>query len=87
MFSYVYGNTQLFESFSSALKAVGIKESVREAAKAVFRGFVVKLCRTRVKVFMESMREKDLEKQNKVCDADTNLRDKLKGFALSSKRQ
>ena len=87
VFSYVYGNTQLFESFSSALKAVGIKESVREAAKAVFRGFVVKLCRTRVKVFMESMREKDLEKQNKVCDADTNLRDKLKGFALSSKRQ
>ena len=35
---------------------------------------------------MEGMKETNLKKEKKNCDVDFSLRDKLKGYVLTSKR-
>ena len=54
--------------------------------KDVCKKVLVKICRTRVKLFMQNMGEKDMERK-KECDVDSSLRDKLKGHVLASKRE
>ena len=72
---------------SNCDKAVGVTtESV--AVRTVYEQLLLtKICRTRVKVFLQAMKERDLQKQKKVADVDVSLRDKLKGFVIRSKRQ
>ena len=71
---------------SNCDKAVGVTtESV--AVRTVYEQLLTKICRTRVKVFLQAMKESDLQKQKKVADVDVSLRDKLKGFVVRSKRQ
>ena len=71
---------------SNCDKAVGVTtESV--AVRTVYEQLLTKICRTRVKVFLQAMKERDLQKQKKVADVDVSLRDKLKGFVVRSKRQ
>ena len=57
------------------------------AVRTVYEQLLTKICRTRVKVFLQAMKERDLQKQKKVADVDVSLRDKLKGFVVRSKRQ
>ena len=67
-------------------KAVGVTtESV--AVRTVYEQLLTKICRTRAKVFLQAMKERDLQKQKKVADVDVSLRDKLNGFVVRSKRQ
>ena len=71
---------------SNCDKTVGVTtESV--AVRTVYEQLLTKICRTRVKVFLQAMKERDLQKQKKVADVDVSLRDKLKGFVVRSKRQ
>ena len=50
--------------------------------KDVCKKVLVKICRTRVKLFMQNM-----ERKKKKCDVDSSLHDKLKGHVLASKRE
>lgn len=86
IFSSVNGNTDIFSVFRSALKAVGVTTE-SAAVRTVYEQLLTKICRTRVKVFLQAMKERDLQKQKKVADVDVSLRDKLKGFVVRSKRQ
>ena len=71
---------------SNCDKPVGVTiESV--AVRTVYEQLLTKICRTRVKVFLQAMKERDLQKQKKVVDVDVSLRDKLKGFVVRSKTQ
>lgn len=71
---------------SNCDKAVGVTtESV--AVRTVYEQLLTKICRTKVKVFLQAMKERDLQKQKKVVVVDVSLRDKLKGFVVRSKRQ
>ena len=71
---------------SNCDKAVGVTtESV--AVRTVYEQLLTKICRARVKVFLQAMKERDLQKQKKVADVDVSLRDKLKGFVVRNKRQ
>ena len=72
--------------FKSALKAVGVTTE-SAAVRTVYEQLLTKICRTRVKVFLQAMKERDLQKQKKVADVDVSLRDKLKGFVVRRKRQ
>ena len=68
------------------IKAVGVtNESV--AVRTVYEQLLTKICRTRGKVFLQAMKERDLQKQKKVADVDVRLRDKLKEFVVRSKKQ
>ena len=65
---------------SNCDKAVGVTtESV--AVRTVYEQLLTKICS------MQAMKDRDLQKQKKVADADVSLRDKLKGFVVRSKRQ
>lgn len=86
VFTSVYGNSDIFAQFKSALAAVGINNE-SSAVKNVYEQLLTKVCRTRVKVFLQAMKERDLLKKNKVADIDVSLRDKLKGFVVRSKRK
>ena len=86
VFSNVYGNDELFTSFVNSLKSVGVVNTEEGIVKSVYRELLTKLCRTRVKSFLQNIKEKDLEVNKKVCDVDTSLRDKLKGYVMNSKR-
>ena len=86
VFSSVYGNSDIFAQFKSALAAVGIN-SKSSAIKNVYEQLLTKVCTTRVKVFLQAMKERNLLKKNKVADIDISLRDKLKGFVVRSKRK
>ena len=86
VFDSVYGSEELFDSFVSSLKSIGVSGYDQAIVRAVYRELLKKLCRTRVKSFMQGLREQDLETDKKVCDADSSLRDKLKGYAMTSKR-
>ena len=57
VFSSVYGNSDIFGQFNSALAAVGINNK-SSAIKNVYE--LTKVCRTRAKVFLQAMKEKDL---------------------------
>ncbi|XP_044169420.1 uncharacterized protein LOC122953555, partial [Acropora millepora] len=85
IFSSVNENTDI-SLFKSALKAVGVTTE-SDAVRSVYEQLLRKICRTRVKVFLQAMKERDLQKQKKVADVDVSLRDKLKGFVVRSKRQ
>ena len=87
VFNSVNGNEELFEIFVSTLKKIGVDTYEEDTMKDVCKKLLVKICRTRVKVFMQSMGEKDMEKRKKVCDVDSSLRDKLKGYVLAAKRE
>ena len=63
VFNSVYGNEELFEIFVSTLKKIGVDTYEEDTMKDVCKKLLVKICRTRVKVFMQSMGEKDMEKQ------------------------
>ena len=86
IFSSVNENTDIFSVFKSALKAVGVTTE-SAAVRTVYEQLLTKICRTRVKVFLQAMKERDLQKQKKVVDVDVSLRGKLKGFVVRSKRQ
>ena len=86
VFSSVYGNSDILAQFKSALGAVGINNK-SSAIKNVYEQLLTKVCTTRVKVFLQAMKERNLLKKNKVADIDVSLRDKLKGFVVSSKRK
>ena len=83
VFTSVYGNNAVFSVFKSSLDAVGINTKFA-AVRKVYEQLLTKICRTRVKVFLQAMRERDLQKKKKVVDV--SLRDKLKGFAVRTKR-
>ena len=85
VFTSVYGNSDIFSAFKVALASVGI--STESAAVKVFEQLLTKICRTRVKVFLQAMKERDLQKKKKVADVDVSLRDKLKGYFVRTKRQ
>jgi len=87
VFTSVYGSEELFDSFLSSLKSIGISGYDQAIVRAVYQELLKKLCRTRVKFFMQGFRERDLETDKKVCDADSSLRDKLKGYAMTSTRK
>ena len=71
---------------SNCDKAVGVTiKSV--AVLTVYEQLLTKICRTRVKVFLQAMKDRDLQKQKKVADVDVSLRDQFKGFVVRSKRQ
>ena len=76
-FSSVNENTDIFSVFKSALKAVGVTTE-SDAVRTVYEQLLTKICRTRVKVVLQAMKERDLQKQKKVADVDVSLRDKLK---------
>ena len=86
VFTSVYGNNDIFSVFKSSLDAVGIN-SKSAAVRKVYEQLLTKICRTRVKVFLQAMRERDLQKKKKVADVDVSLRDKLKGFVVRTKRK
>jgi len=87
VFTSVYGSEELFDSFLSSLKSIGISGYDQAIVRAVYQELLKRLCRTRVKSFMQGLRERDLETDKKVCDADSSLRDKLKGYAMTSTRK
>ena len=87
VFDSVYGSEELFDSFVSSMKSIGVSGYDQAIVRAVYQELLKKLYRTRVKSFMQGLREQDLETDKKVCDADSNLRDKLKGYAMTSKRK
>ena len=78
LFSSVYGNSDIFAQFKSALATVGINKS--SAIKNEYEQLLTKVCTTRVKVFLQAMKERNLLKKNKVAVIDVSLRDKLKEF-------
>ena len=86
VFSSVYGNSDIFAQFKSALATVGINNK-SSAIKNVYEQLLTKVCTTRVKVFLQAMKEINLLKKNKVADIGVSLRDKLKGFVVRSKRK
>ena len=86
VFTTVYGNDEIFSVFKSALDAVGI-DSKSSAVRKVYEQLLTKLCRTRVKVFLQAMKERDLQNKKKVADVDLSLRDNLKGFVVKAKRK
>ena len=54
---------------SNCDKALGVTtESV--AVRTVYEQLLTKICRTRVKVFLQAMKERDLQKQKKVADVE-----------------
>ena len=79
LFSSVYGNSDIFAQFKSTLATVGINNKSL-AIKNEYEQLLTKVCTTRVKVFLQAMKERNLLKKNKVADIDVSLRDKLKGF-------
>ena len=83
VFSSVYGNSEIFVQFKSALGAVGIKNK-SSTIKNVHEQLLTKVCTTSVKVFLQAMKERNLLKKNKVADIDVSLRDKLEGFVVRS---
>ena len=83
VFASVYGSEELFDIFVSSLKSIGVSGYDQLIVRAVYQELLKKLCRTRVKSFMQGLREQDLE-TDKVCDADSSLRDKLKGYVMTS---
>ena len=86
VFTSVYGNSDIFSVFKSALDTVGI-DSKSSATRKIYEQLLTKLCRTRVKVFLQAMKERDLQKKKKVADVDVSLRDNLKGFVVRAKRK
>ena len=64
IFSSVNENTDIFSEFKSALKAVGVTTE-SDAVRTVYEQLLTKICRTRVKVFLQEMKERDLQKQKK----------------------
>ena len=87
VFASVYGSEELFDSFVSSLKSIGVSGYDQAIVQVVYQELLKKLCWTRVKSFMQGLREQDLETDKKVCDADSSLRDKLKGYVMTSKRK
>lgn len=86
VFDNVYNNKEIVSKFSSSVKAISKEVHKQSTQESVCKEFLTKLCRTRVKVFMQGMKEKNLQIEKKVCDVDSSLRDKLKGYVQSSKR-
>ena len=76
IFTSVHVNNDIFSLFKSALDTVGI-DSKSSAARKVYEQLLTKLCRTRVKVFLQALRERDLQKKKKVVDVDVSFRDNL----------
>ena len=87
MFASVYGSEELFDSFVSSLKSIWGFWLQSAIVRAVYQELLKKLCRTHVKSFMQGLREQDLETDKKVCDADSSLRERLKGYVITSKRR
>ena len=87
VFTSVYGSEELFDSFVSSLKSIGVSGYDQGIVRAVYQELLKKLCRTRVKSFMQGLKEQDLETDKKVCDADSSLQDKLKGYVMTNKRK
>ena len=86
VFDNVYNNEEVSQQFRLSLKSIGASHFGEDIASAVYKELLTKVCRTRLKVFMQGMKEKELESEKKVCDVDSSLRDKLKGYVQSSKR-
>lgn len=53
----------------------------------LYGGLVSKMANTCINEFMNAKMERDLKKQGKVVDADDNLRQRLKAYALVTKRK
>ena len=58
VFTSVYGNNDIFSVFKSSLDAVGVN-SKSAAVRKVYEQLLTKICRTRVKVFLQTMRERE----------------------------
>ena len=78
VFSNVYKNSDIFAEFKSALAVVGINNE-SSAIKNVYEQLLTKICRTRVKGFLQAMKERDFLTKNKVAD--------IKGFVVRSRRK
>ena len=70
------GTVSLLPSFKSALSTFGIS-SDSPAAHKVYEQLLTKICRARVKVFLQGMKESDLQKKKNVAVVDVSLQDKL----------
>ena len=86
VFTSVYANEELFNSFLSSSESIGVSGYDDSIIRSAYRELLTKLCRTRVKSFMQGLKEEDLETDKKVCDVDSSLRDKLKGYVMTCKR-
>ena len=87
IFSSVNGNTDIFSVFKSALKAVCVTTE-SAAVRTVYEQLLTKICRTRVKVFLQAMKERDsVHLCTFLCRPLQNNNVKWSISALSGKRE
>lgn len=70
------GTVSLLPSLKSALSTFGIS-SDSPAAHNVYEQLLTKIGRARVKVFLQGMKESELQKKKNVAVVDVSLQDKL----------
>ena len=67
-----------------------VEADIASNAKIVngfYHALVSKLANTRINEFMNARMERELKNQGKVVDADEMLRQRLKAYALNTKRK
>ena len=86
-YSSVFNSEELETLFADCVNELSVENASEDTKSAVFKELLKKLTHIRTKEFLVAKKERGLKELGKIVDADQNLRDGLRSYAVKLKRK